>query len=1076
MTGQYRLPEESDIECRKDLGMKKLFIWFLTAVFLLFTYNSPALAFADTYRHWADPVITQLVARDLMKGRTANTFAPEAAVTRAEFASMLTSVLGLTEEAARLQRGVSSFSDVGLNHWAKGTLELGFELGFIQPDKKGRCFPGQIISRADAALMLARALELSSSGESSPADLTDLPDSSREAVAAVIAAQIMTGYPDGTFRPMDNVTRAQAAVLIHNVLAYQGNTYDGYGVLESLSQSARTATIQVNDKSTTFRLAPKFVYQAKANESAIRFPVSCFFNLNAQGAVTYLAEASESGGLKLIPTITAIDANRENKEPQPLEMTKLSAADTAVSRIDPIESFKLNTLETGATDLRNQLGIDGQGMKVAVLDTGVDPGHPDLLKTTDGSAKIIDWIDFTDDGLVNLVKVPIVNGMVTWDGRTINLGSASSKSGIAGVGYLEVSRLPFKLESSPDKMLVVALDSAYMHIYDTVLTDTDMDGDLSNNTVLKPYRQSRAFGSIKVDAQRVFNFAVASVDTKGAWVRLGFDGNGHGTKIAGIIGASGQVTGMAPGAQIIAVKVTSGNGLRDYDQLKKAIAGLGSLGVDAVNISLGYVALSDEQHKQLEDLISDVAEKYNIVFSIAAGNLGPGLASLAIPADAPGAIGVGGYLTPSMWMFNYGWKISQATLWQFSSVGPDADGSSRMLVAPASAATTTAMWKNRYSFDEGTSIAAPYVTGGAALLVQAARKEGNVITSDEVTRALLDGTNPVPGYAPCEAGSGSLNLLKAWAVLKENRSQVFRAYRDPESKQMNSRQYLPVQLNERIINSSSQNRYLNVSSNADWLKPQETRMQIPALTQRNLAVDYELPAKSGLYSAYITADDPTTAGIDVKRLSSVVVPQSLAQDNGYHIQTSGEIPAGQYKRHFIKVPRGSGQLKLKIDIPVNENGSPAGKVRLFLVDPTGELIKQTEYAGSGYPDTSSLQKIETEINEPAAGVWEAVVYSSVTISGMSGISKYSMDAQLQNWKPGQQNEKIREDVLALSAPRQAGTNAEGQWVTLTLRDRLTKLPLTGKAVVNGLMYELKKGQIALKIKTLAKQVYLDIRV
>lgn len=93
-------------------------------------------------------------------------------------------------------------------------------------------------------------------------------------------------------------------------------------------------------------------------------------------------------------------------------------------------SSKMNELLpkhlTGVSDLISRTGCNGQDVTVAVLDTGVDPGAAGLQRTPDGLPKVIDMIDCTGSGDVDMStirKSDKDNSIVGVSGRALKLGS-----------------------------------------------------------------------------------------------------------------------------------------------------------------------------------------------------------------------------------------------------------------------------------------------------------------------------------------------------------------------------------------------------------------------------------------------------------------------------------------------------------------------------------------------------------------------------------------------------------------------------------------------------------------------------
>ncbi|HEX5457801.1 MAG TPA: S8 family serine peptidase [Candidatus Nitrosotalea sp.] len=114
------------------------------------------------------------------------------------------------------------------------------------------------------------------------------------------------------------------------------------------------------------------------------------------------------------------------------------------------------------------------------------------------------------------------------------------------------------------------------------------------------------------------------------------DDNGHGTEVAGIIGANGSFSGMAPKSQLFSYKVSSTGESVSSDYIIHAISRAIEDKMNVVNISLGVNRTNDE----LENAV-DEAVKKEIVIVAAAGNNGPDNKTIGSPGRDFNVITVG---------------------------------------------------------------------------------------------------------------------------------------------------------------------------------------------------------------------------------------------------------------------------------------------------------------------------------------------------------------------------------------------------------------------------------------------------
>ena len=96
----------------------------------------------------------------------------------------------------------------------KGMTHKAYIFGY--PD--GTVRPNGEITRAEAAAMLARLLEIESIGSAEAPSFPDTPSAwYNKAINAVVQRDIMKGYPDGTFKPNDAITRAEFTQMISTI-------------------------------------------------------------------------------------------------------------------------------------------------------------------------------------------------------------------------------------------------------------------------------------------------------------------------------------------------------------------------------------------------------------------------------------------------------------------------------------------------------------------------------------------------------------------------------------------------------------------------------------------------------------------------------------------------------------------------------------------------------------------------------------------------------------------------------------------------------------------------------------------
>ncbi|MGG1556253.1 S-layer homology domain-containing protein [Paenibacillus ferrarius] len=148
-----------------------------------------------------------------IQGYDDHTFRPEQAITRAEMAAILTRVID--KEAAGIQ---ASYSDVAATHWAAAFIDKASAMKLMSGYPDGTFAPDQPITRAEMASLAASL----TAGDTQGAGFTDLAGHwAKSAILKVQGAGILEGYADGSFKPEQSITRAEAVTMMNRLLGRQ---------------------------------------------------------------------------------------------------------------------------------------------------------------------------------------------------------------------------------------------------------------------------------------------------------------------------------------------------------------------------------------------------------------------------------------------------------------------------------------------------------------------------------------------------------------------------------------------------------------------------------------------------------------------------------------------------------------------------------------------------------------------------------------------------------------------------------------------------------------------------------------
>ena len=185
---------------------------------------SDTTAYVDVAgKHWAASYITYLSERGLMQGETNKAgeqlFNPSRNLTRGEFAVIIARYLQLDTTATDIVLPYQDKEDIP--SWALGSICAVYDAGVMAgQDVKGQLYfySRSNISRQEAMAVISRILTNNYPVEAQEfADAEDISVWARESVERLVTLGLVSGYEDGTIKPLANITRAEIAKILFNL-------------------------------------------------------------------------------------------------------------------------------------------------------------------------------------------------------------------------------------------------------------------------------------------------------------------------------------------------------------------------------------------------------------------------------------------------------------------------------------------------------------------------------------------------------------------------------------------------------------------------------------------------------------------------------------------------------------------------------------------------------------------------------------------------------------------------------------------------------------------------------------------
>lgn len=675
--------------------------------------------------------------------------------------------------------------------------------------------------------------------------------------------------------------------------------------------------------------------------------------------------------------------------------------------------------------LKQHPEADGRGTIVVIMDTGVDPGLPGLLTTSEDKRKIIDVQDFSGSGDIPYNEAQRVGDELKLNGRTVlhGLNALQTKPLDGTYYYAALNELHFQnglgdlnfnsIDSDVFGLLLMQDGGSHFVAY----IDDNADGSIADSKPVANYHEKfdifsfHSGDTILTGNGRKLNGAL-NIFPEEKKVSVYFDDGSHGTHVAGI--ATGHdidnqkgFNGLAPGAEVVGIKfadntiggvTVSGSMKRGFEYAAR-LARQGTKPV-VVNVSFGIGSEIEGQSDMDLWLDSLLAATPQLTVCVSAGNDGPGLSTVGLPGSSSRVITSGAALPDDTGRDLFGADMDKPVLWDFSSRGgelakPD-------IVTPGTAVSTVPDYVSGDRYN-GTSMSSPYTAGCCAVILSAMKQTfpGYKANAYQLKRALQLSATPISGLTPLDQGFGMINIPNAFDLLskwyRQGGSTV--AYSVQVDEPGNTRHGTAAFFRNGIYPKNGESigftfkesgteyaserdraigmRSFDLVSDADWLLPVESSTYHRGEGAMSVHARYndKLLQTPGLYTGRIWVFPKTGSKTHlrseslVELLNTIIVPHRFSVENNFTSSVTNIKPSGAaVRREFFAIPAGAKAVRVTL------SGKSSANARLY--DNEGKEFGSVSLGKSAIGMKSSSTTITGDVL--TSGVWEVDIVGGNT--------------------------------------------------------------------------------------------------